>query len=373
MTREACQLTQVLAWAARHGLPFDDAIEGHLKSQGGPNFFAWLIRIFGLTFGPWYWPRARHQHVLEWRLKKLLKDLRKGSPLSEALRRRMAVYLPDYYLPVLEVAEASDALPQVLTNLEQSMKRELKLNLLSRSTVVYLFSYGFVAFFIVSGLLVFIIPKFAIMYDEMLEGESLPTVTRWVIGVADWIDLHLMGLVVVIVLLVWLHRQLLRLQIYRWLWEWPLLMLPLVGQLTRLQRLIELGQGMSSYLSLGFDLPAAADAVRRSSWSPWLNRRLKHFSQRVADGMPWHQAWEQGGLGNRLERWVVLNSGLREDPASGFHDLASLARRRFDYLASMARQLMPVLIVLIAGLIVGTMALALFMPLIHLNDGMTMF
>ncbi len=357
--REILELTRTLAWASRYNLPLGEAVSAYASNRrdllsldavyGGGG----LLRRLG---------RAR----LNLALRRLSRDLQAGIPLWQALHHSLRHWLPDYYVPVIQTAEEADALPEVLHTLQLRLAMR-ELSPFTRGGYSTMVFYGVIMLTIISGLIVIIVPKLAMMYREMAAGEPLPLVSRLVFESGGHATLQLLLMLGLLVVLLRMVVALVRgSRFLRFAAEGPLLLIPGVGRMIRLARLEEVAQGMACFLSLGYDVREAADWVRNSAGSPYIRRGLKQFSSRIEQGEWWPVAWRKARLGNSLDCWVVTNSAMREDPASGFADMQELVANRQLLTGALVRELVPILITLMYAMVAATMIFAIFMPLFKL-------
>lgn len=369
MTREICQLTKILAIGVRHQIPLGAVVESAANSYEGPSTLLDWFHEFYQWVSPFHWSELRRRLRLAKLLREISADLSAGNSLSDSLDW-LADDLPGYYIPAIAIAEQRQALPEVLDNLEHLMEQELEIAAVPSALYNYLGWVGGLCLLVIFFILPGVTGRLLSMHAQVHPDRPVPMLSLLMVQAPHHVPLLVGALGMTLVLLI-LYKVVVLFSAGRLAREWLALRLPLVGHIVRLQALIELGHGMSSYLTLGYDLPAAATAVADSTERRWLKRRLQRFGDRVAYGESWTAAWEQSGLGNRFERWVVIHGQLRQEPAAGFVTLALLARQRLDYALNLTRKLLPVVAVLLAGLVVGLILLAMFLPIIRIADYMT--
>lgn len=263
------------------------------------------------------------------RLTMIAGDLEEGRPLSTAFERHLGRFLPAHFVPALRQAEEADcvatALPLLVRNLSASTRALQEL----RGVLAYPVIQFLVMASILSGLLVFIVPRFSKMADEMMPGyhsrsTELLSALRWVnADTGPWLVLGIVGVAGLRLAWPWFRRR----AGGRRLIESVCLHLPIVGRFTRRLGLVE---------AAGADVSAAAQRAAASVESGWARRRLAQFASALAAGTPWPDAWTTLAVQAPLCDWMLRNAAARERPCEGFQAVAEWAaddlnrrRRRF--------------------------------------------
>ena len=112
----------------------------------------------------------------------LREGIRKGEALSSAMAARPDLFTP-LQVNLVRAGEAAGDLPQALARLADHLERTQALRESVRSALVYPALLLFVAALSVVGLLLFVVPGFSQMFEEM--GQALPLATRLVVARRD--------------------------------------------------------------------------------------------------------------------------------------------------------------------------------------------
>ncbi len=149
----------------------------------------------------------------------LLEAVRAGRTLSAALTAS-GQRLPAYFVSMVEAGEAGGALPESLLRLAALMGRQSEIRERIQSALVYPALLGIVVLATLVILLVFVLPRFELLFSE--SDARLPWSTAVVLSLgrltADYWWLLLLGVLVVTVAFVtWLKSTRGRFQYDRWL------------------------------------------------------------------------------------------------------------------------------------------------------------
>ena len=192
-------------------------------------------------------------------LSALQEQVRGGDTFSQALEAQQGLF-PSLYINMVRAGEASGALQEVLSRLADYMERSAELRDTVKSALVYPVILLLVAGLSVILLLVFVVPQFAQMFDDM--GQTLPLATRIVIGTGDLFrDYWWAMLIGVLGLVSMLSRQLARPE-FRYRWDKRLLGMPLIGDLVAKVETARFSRTLSTLVHNGVSLLLALSLVK---------------------------------------------------------------------------------------------------------------
>ena len=300
------------------------------------------------------------------RLALLAGDLEEGRSLSEACERHLKAFLPSHFVPALRQAEQADrvreVLPLLARNLAASTRAIHSLSEALAYPLIQMVAMGS----IVAGLCVFIVPKLAHLFDEMVQGQEAPRPRPlWaLVRVASEFGPWLLFGALALVALGLARSCLARTARGRRLLESVCQPIPLAGRLLRRLGLVESASAMAAFLAVGVDVGTAARAAAESVETHWARRRLGRLAEAVGNGTPWAEAWAGLAVDAPLSEWMIRNAAAREQPRAGFQAVAEWATDDLNRLSRrLVRWLEPALILLnalVIGLVVYAMADALF-------------
>ncbi len=120
-----------------------------------------------------------------------------GTNLTGSLRRFPRIF-DELYVAMVHAGEASGALDLVLDRLARFRERIERIQGRVKAAMTYPVIIMIVAGSILTGLMVFVVPKFELIFSGVLKGQPLPPLTRLVIGAGEFVHHHfgiLLGLV----------------------------------------------------------------------------------------------------------------------------------------------------------------------------------
>lgn len=125
--------------------------------------------------------RQCRKPVLQDALRQVHTEVSGGVAVSEALRRHVHVF-GDTYVASVAAGEASGRLPEVLDQLAQLQRSELRLQSTVRTLLGYPSLLSAVCLIVVSVLVLFVLPNFATIFDDF--ETPLPVITQILLSLA---------------------------------------------------------------------------------------------------------------------------------------------------------------------------------------------
>ena len=308
-------------------------------------------------------------------LREMADSIQSGSTFAEALSHHPRVF-NKLYVNMGKAGEVGGVLDKVLLRLAEFMEKAQKIKNKVTSAMVYPVVVMVMAVGILTFLMVFIIPKFKEIFSELLEGQPMPALTEFVMGistaVAGMVDLGFIrvpGILLVILAVAalvttlkmvaktkgggyWVDKVKLNMPVFG-----PLMKKTAVGRFTR-----TLGTLMSS----GVPVLQALNIVRDTAGNEVLARAVSSVHDAVKEGENMAPPIEATKV---FPPMVISMVQVGEETGELPEMLMKIADTYDDEVdnavAGLTSVIEPLLIVFLA-VVVGTIVIALFLPLISI-------
>ncbi|MFZ0788525.1 MAG: type II secretion system F family protein [Chromatiaceae bacterium] len=295
----------------------------------------------------------------------LQERVRGGATFSSALDAQDGQF-PRLYINMVRAGEASGALDQVLDRLADYLERVAELRQTVTSALVYPSILLVVAGLSVILLLVFVVPQFTVLFEDM--GADLPLPTRIVVAAGDLFRNYWWAMLVVIALIAlglerWLQDEQVRTRL-----DHRVLALPLFGDLVWKMETARLSHTLATLLKNGLPLLSALNLAKEVV----SNRKISGLLDQASDELKHGR-----GLAGPLARLEALPDlalqMIRVGEESGALDamLAKVAsiydRETRNSVQSMLTLLEPVLIIGL-GIVVAGIIISILMAILGAND-----
>ena len=325
----------------------------------------------GLTLSTSLTLLARQHPSRQWQalLNSLAEDLENGVVLSVAMQAWPQVF-PPLYLAMIRTGELTGKLAECCSLLGQQQQTQRQLVQKVKKALRYPLIIVLLALGVMLAMVWLVLPEFANIYQTF--NAPLPALTRGVLAFADGAQrlgpflLSLLMLLTITAILV--HKQ------PRWqrLRQRLLLATPVAGPLARGQKLSQIFTVLSLTQNTGVAFLQGLKSVEETLTCPYWRDVLRELYQHISGGMPIWQAISHSGEFSPLCQQLVMTG-----EASGALDtmLSNLARHHseatWQQADNLAALLEPVLLV-VTGAIVGTLVVAMYLPVFQLGDAISM-
>jgi type IV pilus assembly protein PilC len=290
-----------------------------------------------------------------------------GSTFSEALAAHPKSF-NHLYVNMVKAGEASGALETVLNRLAEFMEKAARIIGKVKSAMVYPIIVLTVAGGITSALMVFIVPKFAKMFDEMLPGEPLPGLTNIVITISKFMQEHVLimvgGIVGIIVLIKFLKST----GPGAYVFDWLAITLPPFNSLAVRASVARFCRTLGTLMQSGVAVLQALQIVRDTAGNAIISKAIQDVHDAVKEGEGMTKPLEAAGV---FPGMVVSMIEVGEETGAlpeMLNRIADVYEEEVDRAVEALVSLLEPIMIVVLAVVVGGIVIALFLPLIKLID-----
>jgi type IV pilus assembly protein PilC len=313
--------------------------------------------------------KQERDSVLRSTINKVADSVQGGSTFSEGLAQHPRLF-NDLYVNMVKAGELGGVLELVLTRLAEFQEKAQKVKNKVVAAMVYPIIVLLLAVAIMTILLIFIVPKFETIFHDMLGDKPLPTITLFVIGISDFMQKHWAVLLGVIIAVFAASKVAARTRAGRSLIDRAKLRAPLFGDLIRKTSISRFSRTLGTLVTSGVPILQALNITRETAGNTVIARAISRVHDSVKEGESIMQPLEASGA---FPPMVISMIDVGEETGQLPEMLVKIAEVYDDEVdnsvAALTSLLEPIMIVLLA-LIVGTIVIALFMPLVSIISGL---
>ncbi len=290
-------------------------------------------------------------------------EVESGSSLSQAFAHHPKVF-NKLFVAMVRSGESGGVLDEVLLQLASTIEKQVELRRKVKSAMTYPLVVLALVFVILTAMLVFIIPLFKGFYKSL--NGTLPLMTRVLITISDLFVKLFPVVIVLIVAAVILFRKWIATENGRSRWDVFKLRVPVFGGLVHKTALARFARTFGVLLSSGVPILEALEITKETAGNVVLSRGLEDVQAGVKIGEP---------IARPLEAHKVFPPMVTQMMAVGEESgaLDTLLDKIADFydqeveatVNALTSLLEPLLIVVLGG-IVGTMVIALYLPMFNI-------
>jgi type IV pilus assembly protein PilC len=302
-------------------------------------------------------------------INKLADSVQSGSTFSDALALHPRIF-NNLYVNMVKAGEVGGVLELVLTRLSEFQEKAAKIKNKVVAAMVYPGIVMTMALGIMTFLMIFIVPRFEAIFHDILGDKPLPPVTRFVIGVSGFMQHHGLILVGMIVAIVTLYKLVGRTRRGRLIIDNLKLRLPLFGNLNRKTAISRFARTLGTLVTSGVPILQALNITRETAGNAAIALAIGRVHDSVKEGESIVQPMEASRV---FPPMVVSMVDVGEETGKLPEMLLKIADVFDDEVdnavVALTSALEPIMIVFLA-VVVGTIVLALFTPLISIITGL---
>ncbi len=295
----------------------------------------------------------------------LAESVQGGSTFSESLAGHPRIF-NKLYVNMVKAGELGGVLELVLLRLAEFQEKAQKIKNKVVAAMFYPLIVLIIAIIILAFLLVYIVPKFQQIFADMLDNAPLPALTQFVIGISDLVKTNAHWIVVAGILVAIAYKLLSRTPKGSEFIDKAKLKAPLFGDLSRKTAISRFARTLGTLVTSGVPILQALNITRETAGNVIIAGAIQKVHDSVKEGESIVQPLEASGV---FPPMVISMIDVGEETGQLPEMLLKIAEVYDDEVdnavAGLTSMLEPIMIVFLA-VIVGTIVIALFLPLISI-------
>lgn len=300
-------------------------------------------------------------------IKDLADAVEGGGTFSEALTGHPKTF-SKLYVSMVRAGEAAGQLEGTLNNLALFMEKAERIRGRVKSALAYPITVLVVAIIITTFLMVYIVPKFRDIFNEMLEGEPLPALTNFVIGISEFLVNHYLvaialvfGLIIGIVLLK-------RTKSGAYATDLILIKMPPFNALVVRATTARVCRTLGTLMDSGVSVLQALQIARETAGNAVISNVMQEVHDAVKEGEGMSRPLQSAGVFPPIVISMVEVGEETGALPSMLNRISDVYEEEVDRaVEALTAMLEPLTIVLLA-VVVGAIVIAMFLPLVKLIE-----
>ena len=287
-----------------------------------------------------------------------------GRPFSEALAARGKVF-PQVMTSLVRASEASGTMSEMLLRVADYLGAEQKTARQVRGALIYpAFMLG-TGMVVVLFMMVFILPRFARIYE--MRSASLPGPTRVLMSMGEFVGSQWAIYVPVLLFLTITTVLWQRSQHGQWCRDWVKLHLWGIREVFQNLYLTRASRTMSTLLAAGVNLLDVIAICRSITGNKVFNKVWDDMEHRVREGLPLSAAFaESAEMPPNVSSMVTAGERSGRLPQV-MEKVATFSQERLEASVKKATTMIEPIMIIGMGLLVGAVALALLLPIFKMS------
>jgi type IV pilus assembly protein PilC len=296
------------------------------------------------------------------------KDVEAGLPLSDALERNPKTFNP-LYVAMTRAGETGGVLEESLIRIADQLEKEESLRRQVKSAMAYPIVILSFAMIVMLGMVAFIVPVFAGVFEELGTGAKMPAMTRFVMGISDIVTGQWYFLIAGTVAFIVAFIKFKKTEKGRSMWQRFLLRIPFkIGEIFHKVALARWSRTFSSLMGAGVPLLQAIDITKQTAGNIVVEEAMDAVTTSVKAGGTIAQPLMDSPVFPSMVGHMVK---VGEETGALTTMLSKIGDFYEDQVEASVKALTsilePVMIVIVGG-VVGFIVISMYLPLFSVYD-----
>ena len=294
----------------------------------------------------------------------IYEKVQNGFSLSESLRYYSKIF-PSFYIEMIEAAEQSAQLDKVLGYLVSYLEKEEEFQNKIRLAVAYpslIFSVGVITVFV---LLIFVIPRVAIIFEDMHQG--LPLMTRAVLNLSHFFA-HFWWSIVFILLGASFYLKKCRIspQAYRKI-DFLKIQIPFLGDFFKKVQVSHFCRHVGILVKSGVSMVEAMASAQTSISNSIFKEQINNAVIQIKDGVSLKESLMESSFFSEMALSIIVIGEEIGNQQKGFLKVADMYEKDIDRTAKQFVSLLGPIVLIVVVVFVGCFVVAMVLPILQMN------
>ncbi len=299
-------------------------------------------------------------------IKSIAESVERGQSLTDSLKPYDNIF-NELFINMVRAGEVSGKLEDVLKQLYKQMKKEHKLRAKVRGALTYP-AVIFVAMVgIGMGVMIFVVPKMIGIFDGV--DMELPLMTRILISISDFITNNGIITVVSFVLIIFAIMKIIKTKKGKYYFNLGILKMPIISGIIKKINLARFARTMSSLLKTDIKIVESFEITANTLGNVHYKNSLKDAAEKVKKGQEINKLLS--AYPKLYPSMVLQMISVGEETGeldNILDELASFYEGEVDEVMNTLPTIIEPLIILVLAAGIGSMAVAIIMPMYALTN-----
>lgn len=310
--------------------------------------------------------KGHEKKSMEDMLGSITADVESGTSLSKALARH-PLHFNRLYTSLVAAGEESGKLDTLLDRVATYQEKMEYLRKKIKSAMTYPISVLVIAVAVTIVLLIFVIPQFETLFQDF--GADLPALTRSVVDLSRWMQANWWKFLGIIIIAIWgfiaFYK---RSDKFKFALDRLLLKAPIFGVVLKKSALARYSRTLGIVFGAGVPLVEGMDTVASSTGNRVYEQAVKGIKNQISTGQTLASSMEETQLFPNMMLQMVSSGEESGELETMLGKVADFYEVEVDEaVENLASLIEPIMIVILGG-IIGTMILAMYMPIFKLGS-----
>lgn len=290
-------------------------------------------------------------------------DVEKGESFADSLAQHPKVF-SELLIQMARAGEASGSLDVAMERMAVQYEKSAKTQALVKKAMIYPVVVALVAIAVVIVMLVFVIPRYMDMFEEL--GTELPGITMMVVHMSNFIQGFWYIIIPVIAAIVFALRTWAKTSSGKHILGRVQLKIPAIKNLVVKSASSQMSRTLSTLLAAGVPLVEAVDIVADTMTNVWFKEALKEAVSQIMIGVPLSQPLQTSGLFPPMVYHMIHIGEEVGSTEEMLNKLADYYEEEVEMAVQSLMAAMEPMIIIVLACVVGVLIGACMAPMVNM-------
>jgi type IV pilus assembly protein PilC len=297
-------------------------------------------------------------------IRELRADVEGGMLLSQSMARHPKVF-NRLYVSMVEAGEAAGILDIVLDRVAFQIEKEAAIKRRVKGAMIYPTMVLIFATLVLSGMLLFLVPIFVSIFDQL--GGDLPLLTQWVLKGSNFLKATWFVLLPGSIIGIFGLKKFLKTETGRRRWDAIKLKLPMkIGDVVLKVTMARFSRTLSTLVAAGVDIIKALEITGTTSGNWVVENALAGVRQKVGEGVPIAQPLVENPVFPAMVSQMVKIGEETGELEKMLGKVADFYEDEVDASVQALTSIVEPIMMLGVGVMVGIVIISMYLPMFKL-------
>jgi type IV pilus assembly protein PilC len=303
--------------------------------------------------------------VLRRAIKKIASDVGEGKTIAEAMKEQKG--FDKLYCNLIKAGEAGGILDIILNKLAVHLDKQEKIKAQIKSAMTYPVIVTLIGFFVIWGMMVFVVPQFVSMLTDT--GQEIPAVTQFVIDTSDFLGAYSIYLIPGLIVAFSLLSAYTKTPTGKIIYDNLFMKAPLFGQIIIKGNLASFSRTLATMLGSGVSLVDALDICIDTIDNGVISKDLDGVKKKVIEGKTLTEPLEKISYFPPMVTQMVRVGEQTGQVDQMLDKVSEVFEDEVNALIETMTKMVEPLIIVVLGGIIATILVAMYLPMFMAAGG----
>jgi len=293
-------------------------------------------------------------------------DVEAGMTLADAMARHPRVFEP-LYTNMVAAGETGGILDVILQRLSTYLEKMVKLKSDVKSALIYPIAVIVISIIVISVIMIVVIPAFKNIFEGLLgPGEHLPWLTELVVSISQFMASYWWLIGMVVGMIVFAAKAWYKTEKGQHVIDGLILKLPVIGPIMRKIAVARFSRTLSTLLSSGVPILESLEITSKTAGNIVVSEAIQKVRTGIEQGQTFVEPLKASGVFPIMVSQMI---GVGEQTGALDAMLSKIAdfyEQEVDAAIANLLSLMEPAMILFLGVTIGTIVIAMYLPLFTL-------